>query len=156
GSIAYRQDVSELAPRSAGDLGQVRAGVSLLTDLPGAAANAFAAVVPPLLVPNGLALSSREAPDPEARPRLFFSFSYRAPALRGLGAGAWTVTWLVLLALGSFGLWRSGPAAGGVLFVSLTALVFHVFLHQRFHSRDMYLYVLHWHAPMLFMLAGLG
>src|SRR5262249_38642358 len=34
GSIAYRQDVSELAPRSAGDLGQVRAGVSLLTDLP--------------------------------------------------------------------------------------------------------------------------
>lgn len=161
GTVVYGQDPGELIPRrDRGDLGRQRSPVPPVTDQLVAAANTFAGVVPPGVVPNARALaaavSRQAADDPGRKPRLFFSFTYRSPEPRGPAVGLWTTMWLALLAVGSYGLWRGGRRARGILIVSGATLLFNVVVHRRFGGSEAYLYVLHWQVPMLFMLAGLG
>ena len=67
----------------------------------------------------------------------------------------WTMVFIGMLAVGAWRVRTKSIVWSAVVAGCLLTLAFNALLHSRFYLHDMFLFALHWQAPMLFLLAGL-
>jgi hypothetical protein len=145
--------VADLMPAAElGDLGLAGPGVPVAEQLAVAGASTFAGVIAPELIPNRFASNSLHT---TSTPVLPFRITYETRRFAGAATVLWTIVFLGMLAVGAWRVRTRSLIWSAMVVGCLLTVAFNAVLHSQFYLHDMFLFALHWQAPMLFLLAGL-
>ena len=118
-----------------------------------AAVSTFAGVIQPEVAPNEHLI--RKGFNENNKPSLMIMFTYAKARLNNWVSVSWTLLFAGLLLIGAWKAYFQGLVWSSLTFASVSLLIFNFTLHMFFYLYDMFLYALHWQAPMIFSLAGL-
>jgi len=145
--------LADLLPSAdVGDLGVNGDDAPVAEQLVIAGASTFVGVIVPELIPNQFATNQLR---PDSRPVLPFRITYATRRFAGAATVVWTMVFVAMLAVGAWRVRTKSVVWSALVGGCLLTLAFNALLHSQFYLHDMFLFALHWQAPMLFLLAGL-
>lgn len=154
-SVAYSYSPIGLLPfGNRGDLGFWLQKPHPAEELTIAAASTFAGVIQPEVGPNDHIIGKPPAENKKP-PSLLIMFTYAKRRLSDWLSLSWTLLFAGLLLAGAWSSFLRGSVWSSLIIGSVALLVFNFTLHMFYYLYDMFLYALHWQAPMIFSLAGL-